>query len=109
MPTCAGLVVPPSQRTHATPAGVVRFGNCGVGIFEGANLDKVNSEVAKTPRLHKPCELRFETTFTNVFNRASYASPQTNISYPNSGALNAVLPLGLGRNRTSQMARSMDF
>jgi hypothetical protein len=67
-------------------SGEVCFGNCGVGIFEGPNLDKVISGVAKTPLLNKHYMLRFEAAFAKVFNPANYAPPQTNISYANFGA-----------------------
>jgi hypothetical protein len=54
--------------------------------------------------------LRFEATFTNLFNRSNFAPPQTNISNTSTfGALTAVLPQGLGGNRTGQVALRLDF
>ena len=93
-----------------TPAGAGRFGNCGVGILEGPDLINVSSGLAKTVTLHDHYKLRFETTFTNILNRANFAPPQTNISNSSTfGALTTVLPQGSGGNRTGQMALRFDF
>jgi len=93
-----------------TPAGAGRFGNCGVGILEGPNMINVNSGLAKTVSLHERYKLRFEATFTNVVNRSNFVPPQTNISNTSTfGALTAVLPQGLGGNRTGQLAMRLDF
>jgi hypothetical protein len=93
-----------------TPAGAGRFGNCGVGILEGPNLIDVNSGLAKNVSLHEHYKLRFEATFTNLFNRSNFVPPQTNISNTATfGALTAVLPQGLGGNRTGQLALRLDF
>jgi len=93
-----------------TPAGAGRFGNCGVGILEGPGLANVNSGLAKNVNLHERYKLRFEATFTNVLNRSNFAPPQTNISNTSTfGALTAVLPQGLGGNRTGQVALRLDF
>jgi hypothetical protein len=93
-----------------TPAGAGRFGNCGVGILEGPGLANVNSGLAKSVNLHERYKLRFEATFTNLLNRSNFAPPQTNISNTSTfGALTAVLPQGLGGNRTGQVALRLDF
>jgi hypothetical protein len=93
-----------------TPAGAGRFGNCGVGILEGPDMIDVNSGLAKNVSLHERYKLRFEATFTNVLNRSNFVPPQTNISNTSTfGALTAVLPQGLGGNRTGQVALRLDF
>ncbi len=93
-----------------TPAGAGRFGNCGVGILEGPDMFDVNSGLAKNVNLHERYKLRFEATFTNLLNRSNFAPPQTNISNTSTfGALTAVLPQGLGGNRTGQVAMRFDF
>jgi hypothetical protein len=93
-----------------TPAGAGRFGNCGVGILEGPNMINVNAGVAKTISLYEHYKLRFEATFTNLFNRSNFAPPQTNISNTSTfGVLTAVLPQGSGGNRTGQLALRLDF
>jgi hypothetical protein len=93
-----------------TPAGAGRFGNCGVGILAGPDMIDVNSGLAKSVSLHEHYKLRFEATFTNVLNRSNFAPPQTNISNTQTfGALTAVLPQGLGGNRTGQLAMRLDF
>jgi hypothetical protein len=81
-----------------------------VGILEGPAMINVNSGIAKNVSLHENYKLRFEATFTNVLNRSNFLPPQTNISNPSTfGALTAVLPQGLGGNRTGQVALRLDF
>ena len=93
-----------------TPAGAGRFGNCGVGILEGPNMINVNSGLAKNLTVHERYKIRFEGTFTNVINHSNFAPPATNVSNTNTfGALTAVLPQGLGGNRTGQLALRLDF
>jgi len=93
-----------------TPAGAGRFGNCGVGILQGPDMIDVNSGLARNLSVHEHYKLRLEATFTNVINRSNFAPPQTNISNTTTfGALTAVLPQGLGGNRTGQLALRMDF
>jgi hypothetical protein len=93
-----------------TPAGAGRFGNCGVGVLEGPDMIDVNSGLAKEVNLHERYKLRFEATYTNLLNRSNFAPPQTNISNTSTfGALTAVLPQGLGGNRTGQLAMRLDF
>ena len=93
-----------------TPAGAGRFGSCGLGILQGPDLINFNSGLAKTVALRERYKLRFEASFTNVFNRSNFAPPQTNISNSGTfGALTTVLPQGSGGNRTGQMALRLDF
>jgi hypothetical protein len=93
-----------------TPTDAGRFGSCGLGILEGPDMIEVNSGLAKTLNIRERYRLRFEATFTNLFNRSNFAPPQTNISNTSTfGALTAVLPQGLGGNRTGQVALRLDF
>lgn len=93
-----------------TPGGAGRFGNCGVGILEGPSMINVNSGLAKNVSIHDHYKVRFEATFTNLINHSNFAPPATNISNTNTfGALTAVLPQGLGGNRTGQLALRLDF
>lgn len=93
-----------------TPAGAGRFGNCGVGMLQGPNMIDVNGGLAKVMAVHEHYNVRFEATFTNVLNRSNFAPPQTNISNTGTfGALTAILPQGLGGNRTGQLGLRLDF
>lgn len=93
-----------------TPAGAGRFGNCGVGILQGPGMINTNAGLAKTANIHERYKIRFEATFTNAINRSNFAPPATNISNTTTfGALTAVLPQGLGGNRTGQLAIRLDF
>ena len=45
-----------------------------------------------------------------MINHSNFAPPATNVSNTNTfGALTAVLPQGLGGNRTGQLALRLDF
>jgi hypothetical protein len=118
-PDCVGNPVP-SNRTPSDffnfaafalpPTDAGRFGTCGLGILEGPNLINVNAGLAKVVHLTERMRLRFEASFTNVFNRANYAPPALNISNPSTfGMLTSVLPQGSGGNRTGQLALRLDF
>lgn len=92
------------------PANAGRFGTCGVGILEGPGEIDVNGGLAKQVSFHEHDRLRFEATFTNVINRANFAPPALNFSNTSTfGVVSAVLPQGLGGNRTGQLAVRLDF
>ncbi|HUN83590.1 MAG TPA: TonB-dependent receptor [Terracidiphilus sp.] len=99
-----------SDAFTETPPGTGRFGNCGVGILQGPGMLNVNGGLAKNVSIREHYKLRFEATFTNLLNHSNFAPPLTNISNTATfGALTAVLPQGLGGNRTGQIALRLDF
>ncbi len=118
-PDCTGNPIPESQTIldffnisafAPVPAGAGRFGNCGVGILEGPGMVNMNAALAKNFPIRERYKLRFEASFTNVFNHPNFAPPQTNISNPATfGVLTSVLPQGSGGNRTGQLALRLDF
>jgi hypothetical protein len=118
-PDCVGSPIPSSQTPGEffnlnsfalPPTNAGRFGNCGVGILQGPNLINVNAALAKNFSINERYRLRFEASFTNLFNRANYAPPALNISNPSTfGVLTSVLPQGNGGNRTGQLALRLDF
>ena len=78
--------------------------------MEGPNLINVNAALAKVFTLNERARLRFEASFTNLFNHSNFAPPALNISNPSSfGVLTSVLPQGSGGNRTGQLALRLDF
>ena len=92
------------------PANAGRFGNCGVGILQGPGMINVNTGLAKRFNLGERFHLRFEATFTNVFNHTNFAPPALNVGNPSTfGVLQAALPQGSGGNRTGQLALRLDF
>jgi len=118
-PDCVGNPIP-SNRTPGDffnvsafglpPQDAGRFGNCGLGILEGPNMINVNAGLAKVLNLGERMRLRFEASFTNVFNRSNFAPPALNVSNPSTfGVLTSVLPQGYGGNRTGQLALRLDF
>ncbi|MGB2638647.1 MAG: hypothetical protein WAN32_06825 [Candidatus Acidiferrum sp.] len=118
-PDCVGNPIP-SNRTPGEffnvnafalpPQDAGRFGTCGLGILEGPNMINVNAGLAKVLNLGERMRLRFEASFTNVFNRSNFAPPALNVSNPSTfGVLTSVLPQGYGGNRTGQLALRFDF
>ena len=118
-PDCVGNPIPSSQTPGEffnvdafalPPQDAGRFGNCGLGILQGPNMINVNAGLAKVVNLSERMRLRFEASFTNVFNRANFAPPALNVSNPSTfGVLTSVLPQGSGGNRTGQLALRLDF
>lgn len=93
-----------------TPANAGRFGNAGVGILEGPGTKTVSLGVAKVFALTERTHLRFESTFTNVFNHTNFAPPATQIDSPNTfGALTAATTAESAGNRTGQFALRYEF
>ena len=62
------------------PSGPVE--NCGVGILEGPGTTTVAAGMAKTFHLGERLRLRFEGTFTNLFNHPNFAPPATDVTSP---------------------------
>lgn len=92
------------------PNNAGRFGTCGEGILQGPGEINVNAGLAKQVSLTERLRLRFEGTFTNVFNHSNFAPPPLNISNQSAfGVMTSTLPQGLGRNRTGQLALRLDF
>ncbi len=102
-----------------TPAGAGRFGNASVGVLEGPGTRTVALGVAKNFRITESSHIRFESTFTNVFNHTNFAPPSTqvivdgsgNVVTTNSGfgVLTAATTAEGAGNRTGQFALRFDF
>ncbi len=104
-----------------TPANAGRFGNAGVGILEGPGTKTVALGVAKNFRITESAHLRFESTFTNVFNHTNFAPPSTQVIVtPTADGTLQVTPGSFGQltaattaegagNRTGQFALRFDF
>jgi hypothetical protein len=118
-PDCIGNPIPANQTSQAffninafapTPVGAGRFGNCGLGILQGPGMIDVDAGLAKHFQITERLRLRFEASFTNVFNHTNFAPPATNVSNPGTfGVLQSALPQGSGGNRTGQLALRLDF
>ncbi len=92
-----------------TPANAGRFGNAGVGILEGPGTKTVSLGVAKQFRITDSAHVRFESTFTNVFNHTNFAPPVTAIDQATFGQLTAPTTAENAGNRTGQFALRFDF
>jgi hypothetical protein len=53
--------------------------------------------------------VRFESTFTNVFNHTNFAPPATQIDNPTFGVLSAPQTAENAGNRTGQLALRVEF
>jgi hypothetical protein len=93
-----------------TPVGAGRFGNAGVGILQGPGTAAVSLGLAKTFPVRERIRMRFETTFTNVFNHTNFAPPATQIDVPATfGVLSAPQTAENAGNRTGQAALRIEF
>ena len=93
-----------------TPVGAGRFGNAGVGILEGPGTETVSLGAAKVFKLTEGARLRFESTFTNVFNHTNFAPPATQVDDTTTfGVLSAPQTAENAGNRTGQLALRLDF
>ncbi len=94
---------------QATPVNAGRFGNAGVGTLAGPGTKTVSLGVAKQFRITDSSHIRFESTFTNVFNHTNFAPPVTAIDQPTFGQLTAPTTAENAGNRTGQFALRYDF
>jgi Carboxypeptidase regulatory-like domain len=92
-----------------TPAGAGRFGNAGVGILEGPGTVTASLGMAKVFQATERVKVRFESTFTNVFNHTNFAPPATQIDNPQFGILSAPQTAENAGNRTGQFALRVEF
>jgi hypothetical protein len=87
-----------------------KTGNAAVGSLEAPGTIAVAAGLAKVFNLNEGVRMRFESTFTNVINRANFAIPATDVSNPSTfGVLNAVQTSNNAGNRTGQVALRIDF
>ena len=70
----------------------------------------VAAGIAKEFNFREGVKMRFESTFTNVINRANFAVPATDVSNPNTfGVLTQVQTANDAGNRTGQVALRISF
>jgi hypothetical protein len=93
----------------ATPVGAGRFGDAGVGILEGPGTATASLGLAKVFNVSERLKLRFESTFTNVFNHTNFAPPATQIDNPTFGALSLPQTAENAGYRTGQLALRIAF
>ncbi len=96
-----------ANGSAAPPVGPV--GNCGVGILEGPGTATVAAGLAKNFQLNERFRLRFEGTFTNLFNHPNFAPPPTNVTSSSFGIVQSVQSAENSGNRTGQFSLRLDF
>jgi hypothetical protein len=93
LPDCvANPNLPPGQRIPtawfnaaafaAPPAGVGRFGNCGVNIIEGPGIAIQNANLVKQFRITERINTEFHFMVLDLFNSPFFNNPAANISVP---------------------------
>jgi len=93
-----------------TPANSGRLGNAGVGTLLGPGTVTAAVGLAKVFSLTEHARLRFEASFTNLFNHPNFAPPQTNISNPATfGVINSVQTAENSGNRIGQVELRLEF
>ncbi|MBT9330620.1 TonB-dependent receptor [Acidipila sp. 4G-K13] len=115
----AGVSATPAHRSAAQYFNINAFttdtapgqtGNASVGSVEGPGTAAVAAGLAKEFTLRENMKMRFESTFTNVINRANFAIPATDVSNPSTfGVLTSVQTANNAGNRTGQVALRIDF
>ena len=87
-PDCAGTPSLTNIASFSIPGNNIgRFGNCGVGILEGAGTEVFSATVGKQFRLTERLGMKFEAQFANLFNHVNPDIPSTNVSSPTSFGL----------------------
>jgi hypothetical protein len=84
------------------PTGPV--GNCGVGILEGPGTATIAAALSKAFHLTERMRMRFESTFTNLFNHPNFAPPPTNVTSSSFGIVQSVQSSENSGNRTGQIS-----
>jgi hypothetical protein len=93
-----------------TPVGAGRTGNSGVGVCQGPGTSAVSGGLAKVFPITERARLRFEATFTNLFNHPNFAAPPTDVSSPATfGVTQTVQSSENGGNRVGQLSLRIDF
>jgi hypothetical protein len=94
-----------------TPQGAGRIGNEGVGNCVGPDTVNVSGGLSKSFVLYERLRMRFEATFTNLFNHPNFLQPQSmDISSPSTfGVTQTVQSAENGGNRVGQLALRLDF
>jgi Carboxypeptidase regulatory-like domain len=91
------------------PIPVGPVGDCGVGILEGPGTATIAAGLSKTFQLNERLHLRFESTFTNIFNHPNFAPPPTNVTSTSFGIVQNVQTAENSGNRTGQLGLRLEF
>jgi hypothetical protein len=91
-------------------SNIGRFGNSGVGILTGPGTRVFSMSAGKRFQVSERFALRYESTFTNLFNHTNLDIPTTmNIASGSFGRINATQPVDWAGPRTIQMSLRILF
>jgi hypothetical protein len=86
------------------------FGNAGYGTIVGPGHWSVNSALFKSFKLTDRLNLRFQASFTNVFNHPNFGNPNLNISFPTAaGVITSANTQDFAGPRQGQVGLRLDF
>jgi hypothetical protein len=77
--------------------------------LEGPGTTTVAAGLAKTFHVTERMRLRFEGTFTNLFNHPNFAPPPTNVTSSSFGIVQSVQTAENSGNRTGQFSLRFEF
>lgn len=91
------------------PAPIGRYGNAGVGIFEGPGTVAFNMGLSKRFVIRERVGLRLEGSFTNLPNWTNLGDPNLNIADSAFGRITGSRGADFGGARTGQVALRLEF
>lgn len=107
-PTASGYFDP--RAFVIPPNNIGRFGNAGVGILRGAGTSVFSMSLAKMFAINERSHLRYEATFSNLFNHTNLDIPSNlNIASGSFGVVQATQKTDLAGPRTIQMSLRLSF
>jgi Carboxypeptidase regulatory-like domain/TonB dependent receptor-like, beta-barrel len=112
---CAGLSISAGQVLdsdcffYGWPGPIGRFGNSGVGILIGPGTSLWNAGLAKSFPIGERARLRFEGTFTNLFNHPNLGTPNMVANSSSFGTISTVQSSEGAGARITQFALRLDF
>ncbi|MCC6291666.1 MAG: TonB-dependent receptor [Bryobacterales bacterium] len=91
------------------PNPIARFGNAGVGIFNGPGTFALNMGLSKRFVIRENVGLRLEGSFTNLPNWTNLGDPNLNVADNNFGRITGSRGVDFGGARTGQVALRLEF
>ncbi|MEP7364940.1 MAG: TonB-dependent receptor [Acidobacteriota bacterium] len=91
------------------PAPIGRYGNAGVGIFEGPGTVALNMGLSKRFVIREHVGLRLEGSFTNLPNWTNLGDPNLNVADSQFGRITGARGVDFGGARTGQVALRFEF
>jgi hypothetical protein len=99
-----------NRSAYVVPANNIgRFGNASVGTLVGPGTKNFSMALAKKFRFTEEVSLRYEATFSNLFNHTNLGNPGTNVSTSSFGVITSVQSAEGAGPRVIQMGLRLAF